>query len=249
MRKLPAIFRRLIVLAACLLIASCFDIREEVWIQRNGAGHAELRYTVPESALLFYGGASGVEKKIRDLVATQPSLILDDVSVTLKDARATVAVKISTKSMLSLLDLKKSESFQNLPESTANIAGHFDVRLRWLDLDFSRSIHVKEALGLASLAVGADERENHRLTYIIHLPKAAKEHNATQVTDGGKTLTWDYTLGEAIHKPVVTRFRATMPIPRYAWAAAAGLLVAIIGIVVWTVKKIRRLSRRGTSSP
>jgi len=249
MRKLPAIFRRLIVLAACLLFASCFDIREEVWIQRNGAGHAELRYTVPDSALLFYGGTSGVEKKIRELVATQPSLILDDVSVVVKDSRATVAVKISTKSMLSLLDLKKSESFQNLPESTANIAGHFDVRLRWLDLDFSRSVHVKEALGLASLAVSADDRENHRLTYIVHLPKAAKEHNATQVADGGKTLTWDYTLGEAIRKPVVTRFRATMPIPRYAWAAVAGLLLLISAFIARAVKRRRTLRKASTSPP
>jgi hypothetical protein len=249
MRKLPAILHRFLALAACLVLSACFDIHEEVWIKRNGAGHAELRYTVPESALLLSGGASGVEKKIRELIASQPSLILDGVSVEVKDERATVAVKISTKSMLSLLDLKKSESFQNLPESTANIAGHFDVRLRWLDLDFTRSIHVKEALGLASLAVGAEDRENRRLTYIIHLPKAAKENNATLVTDGGKTLTWDYTLGDAMKKPVVTRFRATMPIPRYAWAAAASLLLGISGITTWTAKKLRRLRRASTSPP
>ena len=167
----------------------------------------------------------------------------------MKDERATVSVNVSTKSMLSLLDLKKSDSFQSLPETAANIAGHFDVRLRWLDLDFSRSIHVKEALGLASLVVGGDDRENRRLTYIIHLPKPAKENNATQVTDGGKTLTWDYPLGEAMQKPIVTRFRASMPIPRYAWAAAAGLLVTITGIGGWMTRKLRRLSRRGTSLP
>jgi hypothetical protein len=249
MRKLPAIFHRFLVLAACLTLAACFDVREEVWIERNGAGRAELRYTVPESALLLGGGAAGTEKKIRDLIATQPSLILDSVAVEMKDERATVAVNVSTKSMLSLLDLKKSDSFQSLPESTANIAGHFDVRLRLLDLDFSRSIHVKEALGLASLVVGGDDRENRRLTYIIHLPKPAKENNATQVTDGGKTLTWDYSLGEAMQKPIVTRFRASMPIPRYAWAAAAGLLVTVTGIGGWMTRKLRRLSRRGTSLP
>ena len=249
MRKLPAIFHRLLILASCLLLSACFDIREEVWIERNGAGRAELRYTVPESALLFNGGAYGTEKKIRELIASQPSITLDDVSVEVKDERATVTVKVSTKSLLSLLDLKKSESFQNLSETTTNIAGHFDVRLRWLDLDFSRSVQVKEALGLAALAVASEERENRRLTYIIHLPKAAKENNATQVTDGGKTLTWDYTLGEAMRKPIITRFRATMPIPRYAWVAAAGALLLITGSAVWVTKKIRRLSRRGTSPP
>ena len=60
MRKLPAIFLRLLAAAACLLLAACFDIREEVWIERHGAGRAELCYTVPESALLLTGGAAGV---------------------------------------------------------------------------------------------------------------------------------------------------------------------------------------------
>ncbi|MEK7951444.1 hypothetical protein [Luteolibacter soli] len=249
MRKLPAIFHRLLILAACLLLGACFDIHEEVWIERNGSGRAELRYTVPESALFLNGGTSGTEKKIREIIATQPSLILDDISVEAKDGNATVSVKVSTKSLLSLLDLKKSESFQNLPESTADIAGHFDVRLRWLDLDFARSVHVREALGLASLAVGSDDRENRHLTYIIHLPKAAKESNATSVTDDGKTLTWDYTLGQAIQKPIVTRFRATMPIPRYAWAAAAALLLVGAATAAWIVRKLRRLRRRDTSTP
>ena len=108
MRKLPAIFHRFLVLAACLTLAACFDIREEVWIERNGAGRAELRYTVPESALLLGGGAAGTEQKIRELIASQPSLILDGVAVEVKDERATVSVNVSTKSMLSLLDLKKS---------------------------------------------------------------------------------------------------------------------------------------------
>lgn len=249
MRKLPAILYRLLALAACLLLSACFDIREEVWIERNGAGRAELRYTVPESALFLTGGASGVERKIRELVATQPSLTLEGASVEVKDERATIRVQLSTKSMLSLLDLKKSESFQNLPEAATNIAGHFDVRLKWLDVDFTRSIHVREALGLASLAVGAEDRENRKLTYIIHLPKAAKEHNATLVTDDGRTLTWETPLGEAMKKPVVTRFRATMPVPRYAWAGGAGLLLAIGGLAVRWRKMRRSLRKAATASP
>ena len=240
MRKLPSTFLRLFAAAACLLLAACFDVREEVWIHRDGSGRAELRYTVPDSALLLAGGSAALEEKIRALVATQPPLRLDGVQIAAWDGQAHVAVNISTESMLSLLDLKKSEDFDDLPESSAAIAGHFDVRLKWLDLDFSRSIHVREALGLASLAVGADDRANRRLTYIVHLPKAAKESNATELRDGGKTLVWDYTLGEAMKKPVVTRFRATMPIPRYAWAAVAVVLIAAAWMVLRWRKRLRR---------
>ncbi|RYD62284.1 MAG: hypothetical protein EOP83_15005 [Verrucomicrobiaceae bacterium] len=247
MRKLPAIIHRLLILAACLLLSACFDIHEEVWIAQDGSGRAELRYTVPESALRLNGGTFGTEKKIRDLITAQPSLSLDGVFIDVKDNNATVTVRVSTKSMLSLRKLKKSEGFKSLPESTANIVGHFDVGLRGLDVDFARTVQVKEALGIASFAIRSNERRNRKLTYIVHLPKAAKENNATLVTDDGKTLTWDYTLGEAMKKPIITSFRAAIPIPRYLWAAAAGVLIVIVGIVVWAAKKIRRLSRRDTS--
>jgi len=249
MRKLPAIFQQLLILAACLLLSACFDIHEEVWIAQDGSGRAELRYTVPETALRLNGGIAGTEKKIRDLITAQPTLSLDGISIDVKDDDATVTVWVSTKSVLSLRKLKKSEGFKSLSESTANIVGHFDVGLRWLDVDFARTVQVKEALGLASFAIGSDERRNRRLTYIVHLPKPAKENNATLVTDDGKTLTWDYTLGDAMRKPITTSFRAAIPIPPYMWAAAAAVLVVIVGLAVWAAKKIRRLSRRDTSMP
>ena len=249
MRKLPAIIHRLLILAASLLLSACFDIHEEVWIEQDGSGRAELRYTVPESALRLNGGAAGTEKKIRDLITAQPSLILDGISIDVKEKNATVTVRVSTESMLSLRKLKKSEGFKSLSESTADIVGHFDVGLRGLDVDFARTVQVKEALGLASFAISSDERKNRRLTYIVHLPKAAKENNATLVTDGGRTLTWDYPLGEAMKQPIITSFRAAIPIPPYMWAVAAGALTVIVGLAAWTAKKIRRLSRRDTSTP
>lgn len=230
---------RLLAGLACLFLAACFDIREEVWIERNGSGRAELNYTLPESALLLTGGAAGLEKKVRELVAGQPPLTLDGVTVTVMDGQATVNVRLSTESMLSLLDLQKTEDFQSLPEASAEIAGHFDVRLRGLDIDFTRTVRVREALGLASLAIGTEDREARRLSYTVHLPKAAKEHNATTVTDGGKTLIWEATLGEALKQPVITRFRATMPVPRWVWIAAVALAGGIAVLVVRLWKKFR----------
>jgi hypothetical protein len=234
-----ALLMRLLAGLSCLLLAACFDIREEVWIERNGAGRAELTYTLPESALLLTGGAAGLEKKVRELVAGQPPLTLDGVAVTVTDGQATVNVRLSTESMLSLLDLQKSDGFQELPQASAEIAGHFDVRLRGLDIDFARTVRVREALGLASLAIGAEDREARRLSYTVHLPKAAKEHNATAVADGGKTLVWESTLGDALEKPVITRFRATMPVPLWVWVAAAFLAGGIAVLLIRLWKKFR----------
>jgi hypothetical protein len=240
MRKLSAIFTRLLAGLACLVLSACFDIREEVWIHRNGSGRAQLNYVIPQSALLLSGGTAGLEEKIRQLVATQPRIRLDSVKVAVVDEQARIAVSLSTDSMLSLLDLRNSEEFEELPSSASNIAGDLVVRLKGLDIDFTRTVKVREALGLASLAIRREERAKRSLEYIIHLPKAPKESNATSVADGGKTLMWKSTLGEALAKPVVTHFRAALPIPWYAHVAAGLLLAGIVALIL----RIRRKRRQ-----
>jgi hypothetical protein len=242
MRKLPAIFARFLAGLACLALGACFDIREEIWIHRNGSGHARLDYTLPESALLLAGGTAGLEAKVRELVATQPEIRLDAVSVTIAGGEAKIAVALSTDSMLSLIELQESEAFQELPDAAGNIAGTVVVKLKGLDIDFTRTVKVREALGLASLAIGGEDRARRSLEYIVHLPKAPKESNATSTADGGKTLVWKSSLGDALKKPVVTRFRAALPIPWYAHAAAGLLLAGIVALVL-RVRRRRRQRR------
>lgn len=151
MRKLHAIITRFLAGLSCLLLGACFDIREEVWIHRDGSGRAELSYTVPENALRLAGGATGLEANIREIMATQPKIRLDDLDITVAGGRAKIAARLSTDSMLSLLDLKESESFQNMSAAATDIAGAFDVRLKGLDVDFTRTVRIREALGLGSL--------------------------------------------------------------------------------------------------
>jgi hypothetical protein len=190
------------------------------------------------------GGTDGLEKKIRTMVAGQPPLSLDALQVKETDAGVEVAATISTKSMLSLLDLKKNA--RELPHAALDIAGDFDVRLKGLDIDFTRTVKVHEALGLLAVAVSKEERDKRRLVYILHLPVPPEESNAMTVEDGGKTLKWEATLGEAIKKPVVTSFRARMPIPTAVWYAA-GLLVVALSALARKVWKWRKRALQATA--
>lgn len=242
MRKLAAIFPRVLAALAALALSACFDIREELHIHRDGSGKAALDYTVPASALLLAGGKEGMEEKIRALIASQPKLRLDAVTVDQAGPdEARIAVKISTDSMLALLDMQESEAFGELPSAARKLAGHIDLRLRGLDLHFLRTVEVREALGLGALAISGKERAKRTLTYIVHLPKAASESNATTVADHGRTLIWEATLGEALRRPLVTRFRAPLPIP---WYVHAGVLALILGLAGWALRVIRRRRRR-----
>ncbi|WP_035613848.1 hypothetical protein [Haloferula sp. BvORR071] len=232
-------------LLACLLLAGCFDIKEELWVHSDGSGKAELTYVIPASALLVAGGTEGLEKKIRDMMATQPKLRLDALEVKETESGVRVAARISTDSLLALLDLKKNAGGRELPGAAMDLAGNFDVRLIGLDVDFARTVKVREALGLASFGVSKDDREKRKLIYILHLPKPAKESNAMTTEDDGKTLKWEATLGEAMKKPLVTSFRASMPIPPTVWYGLALVLVAITALAraVWKWRTRLRMKR------
>lgn len=239
MCKLPALLTRLLAGLACLLICSCFDIREEVWISADGSGRAELTYVVPASAVKIAGGSEELEAKIRTAIARQQQLRLDDLEVSGEGDRITVRVALSTDSVMSLRKLDDDGGMDNVPSAAIDLAGKFKVRMRGLDVDFTRTVRVREALGLASLMIGREERQSRRIESIVHLPVPARESNATVVADGGKTLEWRSTLDDALKGPLVTSFKARLPVPKVVWFAAALIVIAVAGLI-WRIRVGRR---------
>lgn len=229
----------LLCFLGCLLLNSCFDIREEIWIGSDGSGRAKLDYDVPSSALALIGGEEGLRDQVQRLFDSEPELNLDELTVTPAGGDSTITLKASTESMLSLIDMQENEVLKNLPESAMGIAGEFDVKLDGLAINFDRRIDLQKALGLASLVISGDQRRQRSLNYIIHLPNEAETHNATRTTDNGRTLIWEYTLGEALSKPISTNFLVKIPIPWWAYVVVA----LLIGLIAWTISKVWRRCR------
>ena len=71
-------FRRAIVrLLACFaapLLASCIDGREEVWVNADGSGRADVSYSLPVAAARFQGGEAGVRRKIEGVLKEAPGI-------------------------------------------------------------------------------------------------------------------------------------------------------------------------------
>lgn len=239
-RSFSNICRILSVLVG-LALCSCLDIHEEVWIKPNGSGRAQLRYTVPEGPSILSGGASGVERLIREIIEEQEALTLERLEVVPANGELQIAVDLTTDSMLSLLDLKGSERFRDLPDSSVGVMGEFDVRVQGLTMEFTRTIRVDKALGLASIAISREEKSRRSLTYILHLPNPPKKANSDSTEDHGRTLVWKRSLGRALKDPVVIHFQGKMPLPRWIvpTVAAVAFLAALSALRLW-----RRL--RGT---
>ncbi|MEM1083665.1 MAG: hypothetical protein AAGI48_06045 [Verrucomicrobiota bacterium] len=227
--------RILAAILSCLLLGGCFDVREEIWIERDGSGRAAFDYRLPRRALELAGGEAGLKAEVGKLIDSEPELHLDALRITEDGKEARIELELSTDSMLSLLDMPENEHYEELPDATKGFAGNFDIRLRGLSLDFKRRIDLKEALGLASIAIGPEQRRERRLKYIIHLPAIPDEHNAMQVENEGRTLIWDYTLGEALRDPVNTTFQVRIPLPWWIWLIVASTITLIVfaSIFVW----------------
>lgn len=233
--------KRLLALALTLLLSSCFDVREEIAVEADGSGQLTFDYVVPAEVLPVVGGESGIREQIENLLASEPQVRLQALEIIREDKGARIHIEITADSMLALKNLKETEAYAELPASSRNLAGTFDVRLDGLDVQVERTINIANALGFAALAIGQEERDQRRLEYIIHLPKAAEAHNADEVENDGRTLIWKRSLGEALSGPIQQSYTAPIPLP--VWVIPAVVIVVML-IVLGIVSVIRRIRRR-----
>lgn len=239
--------RRLCVLLACLVLASCFDIREEVWVHADGSGRAKFDYRFPDEALIPLGGKDRLEAKLRRTFENSENLELDRLELTENDGELHLSVGWKIDSMLELRELTESPAFQDLPPSSREFAGTFEMKIEGLEVDFRREMNLRDALGFTAFAIGPNQRRERTIEVVIHLPAAARRHDADRTADGGRTLIWDRTLGEALDTPLVTSFVAPIPLPWWIWAAVIALLALLIALAFKLSRRFR--DRKSLASP
>jgi hypothetical protein len=230
---------RLLVVATAVLLVSCIDSREEIWINADGSGRVEVSCSLPAAAARLQGGEVGVKKLISELLQKSQALQSSSCEVSTEGDRLKICVKAAFASALDFKKIADGTSFKKLPPAAMKLRGEIKAQLHGLTLDYSRTISAGEAIPGVSF-IPASQFKNRNLTYIIHLPVVALESNATSVTDGGRTLIWDFPLAQAIQQPVVTRFKAKIPIPTWVIIAAAAItFITLVGLF-YGIRKLRR---------
>jgi hypothetical protein len=245
MRFQTTIIRLLALVTTCLLV-SCIDGREEVWLNADGSGRTDITYSLPAAAARFQGGENGVKKMIGDFLSHTPVLKNPTCEVTTVDGRLTIRVQASFDSALDLKDISEGESMAKLPSSASGLTGSTLVTVSGRTVDFSRTISAGDALPGSSF-MPASQFEGRRLTYIMHLPMAALQSNATRTENEGRTLVWDIPLAQAIKGPVATRFKANVPVPVWLLASAGTVTFAAGFLGLFTFRKLR--SRKQPENP
>lgn len=227
---------RFLVSLGTVLLVSCIEGREEIWLSANGTGRADVSYSLPAVAATLHGGEDGIRQLIRGLLEGNPAISSSKLEVSTIDDRLHIRVQASFESLLELKKLAQSASQGDLPSSARFMAGEVNVKIEGLTVDFSRTIAPGKALPGATFI--PKSQTNHRtLTYIIHLPEAATESNATLINDKGRTLIWEFPLAQAIQKPVITRFKAPIPIPFWVPAAILTTLSVLVALIIFKLRK------------
>lgn len=236
---------RVLLLAVVALLASCIDGREEYWLDANGGGRAEASYQLPAAVARMHGGEQGIRRLLEDFLESTPEIHSGSCEVATRDGRVHVSVRAAFHSALELKNIASGEAMRSLPSAATHIAGNVRAGIRGRTLEFQRTIDPARALPGAALLPAA-QVHGHRLTYIMHLPEAALESNATRVEDAGRTLVWEFPLEKALAAPLTTRFRMRVPIP---WGTVTALALPLTLAGGLTVARLRKSRRRGAGRP
>jgi hypothetical protein len=230
---------RIFLLAAAALLTSCIDSREEYWLEADGGGRAEATYCIPAAVAAMHGGESGIRGLIDGFLKKTPEITSSECEVATEGNRLRVKIRAGFDSALDLKNVATGDAIKELPSAASNLAGKVTVDLQGRTLDFQRQISVSTALPGSSFLPDS-QFEGHRMVYIMHLPTAVLESNATRTEDSGRTLVWDFPLTEALNSPIATRFKMEIPIPWTLVTTVALPLSLFCGLAVRRIRKSRK---------
>jgi hypothetical protein len=232
-------FPRLIACLAACLLASCIDGHEEIWLEANGSGRAEISYSIPKAAARLYGGEAGLREMIEKFIAENPVIHSSSHQITTEGEQLKIHIRANFDSVLKLKDLVTGPAIESLPSAAAALAGEVKIGLSGRTVDFQRRISLGSALpGIGLLP--ASKFQDGKLRYTLHLPVPVLESNATRSEKDGHTLIWEVPLATAIRTPITTRCVAKIPIPPWAIAATAPTLFIAGGLAFLGIRRLRK---------
>ncbi len=232
---------RLTVLAAVILLESCFDGREEYWVDASGGGCADITYCLSASAVAMHGGNDKIRDAVNAFLKDSPAITHSACEVVTEGDHTRVRVRAIYGSAMDLMDTMKDQSINRLPSAAVHLAGEVKTTLHGRTIDVTRTVSVAKAVPGCLLLPGS-AFAGKRMVYIIHLPASPTGSNATRTDDGGRTLVWDIPLSQAVKTDSVIHFNLLIPIPWLLVSAAGVVVLPTLGLTFWLLRRRRKRS-------
>jgi hypothetical protein len=202
---LQRIARCFLVLTA-LLLGSCFDYEEEMWLNGDLSGRAAITLSVQEELVK---GNTGLERDIsedaiRRDIERIPGVRLESFQ-SFRDAG-----KVVEKLVIIFDSVEKLGRYEtNITEAGAvSLMGAFKIQETGKKISFERTVPVLPRAhgntagrdlvvkGLSSLFLG-----KNYLDYKLHVPAEIITANTQRVDGHSHLVEWRFTLAQAVHEP------------------------------------------------
>lgn len=235
-----------ILLPVFLLLSSCIDGDEEIWLERDGSGRLEATYRMPPQIMQQFGGAPVLQKKLEDAFAKEPGITVAHIGHRVESGRVIFDLDAAFDDVRTLAAFpKKHLRNPETPDQAGSdeaLFGSMSLELSGLTMSFNRTIDLAPVLPEKVRSNPAFLGES-AFRYMVHLPAAATTHNASQTTDRGRTLKWQFLLREHTNRPMQLTMKAPLPIPWWIWLAGGLLIALTVFLLVLAVRRVL-VSRR-----
>lgn len=233
---------RLFQILPILLLHSCIEGEEEIWIKGDGSGRLIARYSLPSLALQQLGDPNDYVRAIKIIDELEDGIEVQKITFESKSGKAVLHLEATFENALDLLKIAERNESVFIEEAEADpaqldaISGKIELGIDGLSPTFKR------AVSLGPVFPSMVQRSPAMLgkstfTYTIHLPADAKETNAHQVSEDKRTVKWAFLLKEYVNQPMVMAVKTALPVPRWVLV----MFAAIIFMIAWIIwKRLRR---------
>ena len=218
-----------------LLLVSCIEGEEEIWLEPDGSGRIEATYKMPTVVAQKIGDPDELVEILKNAAARDPHIELTSVSH--QTRRGGVTLKFSG----TFDDLRKLATFPQRqlrdpaePDKRVKaevLFGTTHLDISWRGLSYERQVDIswllKSSPAAKSIVRVPALLGNSSFRYTLNLPTSARESNSTTQSQDGHKLEWLFPLKNHVQEPMHLTAEGDLPLPGTLWLIPLAALVLL----------------------
>ena len=233
-------FLTFLPLVLTLLLASCIEGEEELWLERDGSGRLEATYKMPPLVMRSFGGPEELVKTLKEASARDQHVNLTHVSHRSEKGQVILEFsgtfddlhKLCTFPQRQLRDPDEPDK----PTKAEALFGETDFDISIRGISYHRTIDISSVL--PKLISSAPHRlKDSSFHYILNLPMPASETNAPTLSSAEHKLEWTFLLRDYVNEPMILSAECPLPLPRKLWLLGLLPIAVLVAIFLFRTKR------------
>ncbi|MDP7307121.1 MAG: hypothetical protein QF405_05710 [Roseibacillus sp.] len=218
-----------------LLLVSCIEGEEEIWLEPDGSGRIEATYKMPTVVAQKIGEPDELVEILKKAAARDPHIELTSVSH--QTRRGGVTLRFSG----TFDDLRKLATFPERqlrdpaePDKRVKaevLFGETHLDISWRGISYDRKVDIgwllKSSPAAKSIMKVPALLGDSSFHYTLNLPTSTRQSNATTQSQDGHKLEWLFPLKDHVQEPMHLTAEGDLPLPGSLWLIPFAVLVLL----------------------